>query len=368
MLLTTLSGNDEVHHYKKSVVIIFGGRRRVLSTAPHNGGYKEDLRCVFNHDGKIPGKSPCYMKAPTYAEHMAITAEEIGLDRGTACGISTAADMENLIIRSESYDDIIVTALVTGGIDVNAGRAGDPATWIEDKEKARALAKLGTINIMLHFNIDLSEGAIARALVTCTEAKSAAIQELQLPSRYSRGLATGSGTDSTIIVANAESDYRYTNAGKHAKLGELIGRAVKQAVKEALAKQSNTTPQRQHNVVRRMERFGLFEDSLWERFDRENPRLLSRAAFSDRYWHVTNDDMYVTYTSLCAHLLDQVDWQLISCREALTAGREILKLMEMPAEVRMDIEDKEECIAEMVELFTRGLLLKFIPPESGERD
>ena len=179
MLLTTLSGNDEVHHYKKSVVIIFGGRRRVLSTAPHNGGYREDLRCVFNHDGKIPGKSPCYMKAPTYAEHMAITAEEIGLDRNTACGISTAADMENLIIKSESYDDITVTALATGGIDVNGGRAGDPATWHEEKEKAKELAKLGTINILLHFNVDLSEGAIARALVTCTEAKSAAIQELQ---------------------------------------------------------------------------------------------------------------------------------------------------------------------------------------------
>ncbi|MCC8184487.1 adenosylcobinamide amidohydrolase [Cloacibacillus porcorum] len=368
MLLTTLSGNDEVHHYKKSVVIIFGGRRRVLSTAPHNGGYREDLRCVFNHDGKIPGKSPCYMKAPTYAEHMAITAEEIGLDRNTACGISTAADMENLIIKSESYDDITVTALATGGIDVNGGRAGDPATWHEEKEKAKELAKLGTINILLHFNVDLSEGAIARALVTCTEAKSAAIQELQLPSRYSRGLATGSGTDSTIIVANAESGYRYTNTGKHSKLGEIIGRAVKTAVKEALGKQSNSTPQRQHNVIRRMERFGLFEDPLWERFDRENPGLLSRAAFADRYWHVTNNDMYVTYTSLYAHLLDQVDWRLISCREALTAGSELLKLMGAPSTVRTDIENQEECITEMVELFTHGLLLKFIPPRSAEED
>lgn len=360
MLLTILPGDDKVHHYKKSVVIFFGGKRRVLSTAPHNGGYREDLSCVFNHDGKIPGKSPCYMKADTYAEHMAITAEEIGLDRNTACGISTAADMENLIIKSASYDDITVTALTTGGIDVNGGRAGDPATWCEDKQKARTLAKLGTINIMLHFNIDLAEGALARALVTCTEAKSVAVQELQLPSRYSHGLATGSGTDSTIIIANAASDHRYTNTGKHSKLGELIGVTVKESVRDALAKQSGATPQRQHNAVRRMERFGLGEDSLWEMFNGEHPGLLSRAVFADKYWHITNDNMLVTYTSLYTHLLDQTDWRLLSCQEALEAGNELLRLMQMPPINRDEpTESPEKCIKKMVTAYTHGLLLKF---------
>lgn len=58
----------------------------------------------------------------------------------------------------------------------------------------------GTINILLHIDADLAPGALVNALVTCTEAKTAAIQELLAPSRYSHGLATGSGTDGTIVV------------------------------------------------------------------------------------------------------------------------------------------------------------------------
>lgn len=59
-------------------------------------------------------------------------------------------------------------------------------------------------NIMLFIDADLAEGTLARALVTCTEAKTAAIQELLVPSRYSNGIATGSDTDGTIVVSDAE--------------------------------------------------------------------------------------------------------------------------------------------------------------------
>jgi adenosylcobinamide hydrolase len=359
MLLATLSGNDRVHHYKKSVVIFFGGKRRVISTAPHNGGYREDLLCVFNHDGKIPGRSPCAMKAPTYAQHMAVIAKEIGLDPDTACGISTAADMENMVIKSERYDDIEVTALATGGIDVNGGRAGDPASWIEEKTRAAARknAMLGTINIMLHFNIDLTEGALTRAIVTCTEAKTAAVQELMLPSRYSRGLATGSGTDGVIIVSNYESDFQYENTGKHSKLGELIGRTVKAAVKETLAKQCETTPERQHSVMRRVDRFGVTEESLWEEFGGETQKRLSRAEFSDRLYNFSKEGMTVTYTSLLAHLIDQFDWGLISAEETVEASREVFRLMDMEFACESSAE-KEALIKDLTGSFRRGVLTK----------
>lgn len=101
-------------------------------------------------------------------------------------------------------------------------------------------------------------------LVTCTEAKSAAIQELCIASCYSRGLATGSGTDGTIVVSNRESLVRITEAGKHCKMGELIGKTVKQAVKEALYRQTGVNAAMQHNALRRLGRFGITISSLWE--------------------------------------------------------------------------------------------------------
>ena len=70
-------------------------------------------------------------------------------------------------------------------------------------------------------------------VVTCTEAKTAAIQELLAGSNYSTGLATGSGTDQTIIVANSDSELYFEGAGKHSKMGELIGKTVTKAVKAA---------------------------------------------------------------------------------------------------------------------------------------
>jgi hypothetical protein len=144
--------------------------------------------------------------------------------------------------------------VVTGGIEHNAGRVGDPATYYKPGSEP---FKTGTINILLFLDCDLAPGILTRALVTCTEAKTAAIQELLQGSVYSRGLATGSGTDQTILVANGESSLYLDDAGKHAKLGELIGRVVKQAVKAALYKQTGLCPAGQHHALRRLERFGV---------------------------------------------------------------------------------------------------------------
>jgi adenosylcobinamide amidohydrolase len=206
-------------------------------------------------------------------------ASELGLDSGSAAGISTAAQMENVSIVTEIHGDLSVAALVTGGVEVNGGRAGDPASWDEIHEREAGNEAHGAINIILHINVDLTEGALTRSLVTCAEAKTAALQELLAPSRYSSGLATGSGADGTIIVANAESKWTLNNSGKHSKLGELIGKSVKAAVKEALRLQTGLSPEKQHNVLKRTDRYGITGDSLWNRCltrqDEKNRGLLT---------------------------------------------------------------------------------------------
>lgn len=357
MLLAELRTGDEVHRYKKAIVIGFTGRRRVLSTAPHNGGYRENLTAVFNQDGTVGAGIACTLRAPSYAEHMALVAKEIGLDPETSCGISTAAQMENVSVKSETYREVIVTAIVTGGIETNGGRVGDPAEWHEIGGSSVHTMKLGTINIMLHFNVDLTEGAIARALVTCTEAKTAAIQELIAPSRYSTGLATGSGTDGTILIANRDSEICLTNAGKHAKLGELIGKAVIPAVKEALFLQSGLCPKLQHHIIRRMDRFGITEDLLWEgcQPDSHSQGPFDRARFSEKLDQLATQRKMVTITSLYAHLLDQMNWKMITAGEAYESGVELLHLMGMPVPEGEAPDGEEECIAFMIKLYREGI-------------
>ncbi|MCL2409083.1 MAG: adenosylcobinamide amidohydrolase [Oscillospiraceae bacterium] len=330
MLLTTLCTGEEVHRYKKSIVVFLNGKRKTLATSPHNGGYRENLTAVFNNDATRGAGVATALDAPTYAEHMALLSEKLGLDPDTSAGISTAAQMENVSIKTESYKDITVTAIVTGGVEVNGGRAGDPASWDELENKAIEHVKHGTINIILHINVDLSEGALARAMVMCTEAKSVALQELQAPSRYSMGLATGSGTDGTIIIANADSKIHLTNAGNHVKLGELIGRTVKDAVTEALLLQTGLSPESQHNVLKRVERFGITDDLLWEKYAGNPNDGLNRARFSGRLDALVRRDALVAYTSLYAHLLDQVVWGLLSPDEAKPAAGVLLRAMDMP--------------------------------------
>ncbi len=323
MRIATLPTGDPVHRYEKCIVVAFEGRRRVLSTCPLHGGYREDLTAVFNNDiNQGPGME-CQMLSPDYEEHIRLMAKKLGLDPDTSTGMATAASMENVSIQTEQSGNTIVTAVVTGGIENNAGRAGDPASWDEAEEK-KSPVRAGTINIMLFFNVDLTEGALTRALVTCTEAKTAAIQELLAPSRYSMGLATGSGTDGTIVVCDAEADLRLTNAGKHSRLGELIGKAVKRAVKEALKLQTGLSPESQHHVLKRVDRFGITEARLWENC---RNRELSRADFSDRLYRIGQRGELTAAVSLYVHLMDQLSWGLLAPEEAWAAGQKVLNMM-----------------------------------------
>jgi adenosylcobinamide hydrolase len=264
------------------------------------------------------------MLAPTYEGHMRIVAKKIGLDPVRTSGIGTAADMKNAAVVSAKYEELTVAAVVTGGIERNAGRVGDPASYYKPE---KIEFHPGTINIMLFLDCNMPAGTLARALVTCTEAKSAAIQELLEGSCYSTGIATGSGTDQTIIVANAESKLYLDDAGKHAKLGELIGIVVKQAVKDALDKQTGLNPATQHNALRRLKRFGVTADSIWEQYNGLATKPLLKPQFLEQLQELACNHKVVTITSLYVHLLDQFGWGLLELEETKAGCLVMLKLL-----------------------------------------
>jgi hypothetical protein len=89
-----------------------------------------------------------------------------------------------------------------------------------------------------------------RGPCSATEAKTSALQDLDIRSTYSPlvNQATGTGTDN-IIVVGGKGDL-IDNTGGHTKMGELIAKAVYEGVREAIYKQNGLLSGR--NVFQRL--------------------------------------------------------------------------------------------------------------------
>ncbi|MGO5313987.1 adenosylcobinamide amidohydrolase [Bilifractor sp. LCP21S3_A7] len=383
-----------------SSIFHFNSPRKTLCTSPLNGGIREGITTLMNINCQGDGSYEVVMKEDDYGEELARQVREEGENPETTVAMSTAAWIELSAEAEETYEDLTVRAVVSGGIEHNAVSPGDPTWYMEkngqyipapdgredcqkriggtsvrsmsreeqaekagkkeqgeqaeqageedqaeqeekagkegQKEKAEADGKdpgfIGTINIILMVNQRMTDAAMLRALVLCSEAKAAAVQELLLGSCYSHEIATGSGTDGTIIAAPMESEYLLTTASGHVKLGELIGKTVKKAVKEALVKQSSACPARQFQILQRVRRFGLNVGSFWD-FYEKNRELFQKAGvcFSGaedlvtRLQAVNQSSTGVIVTSLYVHLMDQFRWGLVMYPEVIREGKRLLQ-------------------------------------------
>ncbi len=250
---------------------------RVISTSAVGGGQREDVAFVVNHQScEATGDAVRYEHIAGLgpAAYHASVCAEIGVPPDRTALMGTAANMACTAHGSGVFEDIRVDAFVTAGVHGNAARAGDPADWMEgedgrwrwvgedarDDVDNRGATSDGTINLIVLLDCPVTPAAQARATVTLTEAKSAALAELAAPSRYSPTIATGTGTDQFCVAAPLDPD-RIPRAatGPHAKLGELIGGAVREAVKEALRWQNGLEPSSTRGLFHALGRFGVTE-------------------------------------------------------------------------------------------------------------
>jgi len=226
------------HRYDRvllnSILVSFIDKRHVLST---EDGIK-DVRNVANV--YIPNSfSARIMTLTKYRKFLKRLPATLGLRRNDVTFISTGVDMEKSALCEQSFGDFHVCCIATAGALNNALRTGvDEGQWIE--KESSFLPKPGTINIILLTNVSLSYGAMARAIMTATEAKTAALQDLNYRSTPSPQLqATGTGSDSMMVVSGEHPDILIRHTGGHTKMGELIGVATKNAGTEALRKHDN---------------------------------------------------------------------------------------------------------------------------------
>lgn len=202
--------------------------------------FKKPLDLLSTFEGNLSGVSAVgntFVPMPASLGHMAYGVEQareaiannLGYAAGEFAGLMTGADMDNLAIKKTSFEDLEVTALVTAGVKGNAMRMSrDAGTYY----------KPGTINIIILTNRKLTPNAMARTIITATEAKSAALLDLDIRSSYSPWdfRATGTGTDNVLVVQGQGPVERFT--GGHTKIGELIAKAVHAGVTEAISRQN----------------------------------------------------------------------------------------------------------------------------------
>jgi len=308
-----------------AVTIRFPGPRNILSTSWMNGGYREDLGVVFNHQIPLAACEACHSGASVKG-YLKGVARDLGLDPETATGLITRAEMKNTAVVSASFRDLNVTAIVTAGIDKNGGRAGDPASYFETGDTFEPVG--GTINTILIIGADLPGHALVRAMMTATEAKAAALQQLMARSIYSSGIATGSGTDMIAIVADPASPLHLTDAGKHAKLGELIGRTVIAATTAALEWETGLSPESQADVLVRLSRFGVGEEDLY-RIAKELPGACpDRGKFLEHLRGWSRDPGVVARVAAALHAVDEAGWGLVPHQVAEREVGGILSLSE----------------------------------------
>ena len=322
MILEKCYDGIEIHREEKIVYVRFLSPHRVISTDRLDGGLSDQIQCLYNHQSCEPTGHDHQHDLAIHnpVEYRRIVCEPHGLPPEQCASLGTAANMNNLAICHASYRELEVVALCTGGVETNAGRAGDPASYYEREgnfepvergpDSSSPAENHGTINTMIFISRELIPGAMVRAVMTATEAKTAVLQELAVHSRFSDGLATGTGTDQIGIASRLGSATPLTVAGKHTKLGELIGKTVHDAIKQTLVLQNNLTSKSQCSATVHIARLGADKDSFCagvEAYLKESEAVLLRKNFVS----IDNDPLTVAAAAAIVHLRDKFVWEML---------------------------------------------------------
>lgn len=203
---------------------------RTLNSSPWGGG--------FGHHHVLMNRQvdKTYNEVDPLVEMEAFIARE-GVDPQDTAGMLTAAWVKDVGFKELAWPP-------------EAGNVGDPHPDAESPEealrvaawvtvglgnKARAGAMLpatslypGTINTIVVIEGNLTDAAMVNAVITATEAKTAALQELN--AMINGQIATGTTTDAVLIAATGRGATTYRYAGTATTLGYLIGRTVYEAI------------------------------------------------------------------------------------------------------------------------------------------
>jgi adenosylcobinamide amidohydrolase len=205
-----------LEHLPRLLVARFAQPQRVVSWAIVGGGLSRtrNVAWVEVRDAEL--------RPPVDARELA-RARAAGMP--DAVVLLTSRDLRACVDIRASYRETTCQCVATVGLG-NALRAGDPPG---------SDGHIGTINVLCHVSLPLTDEAMLEALALASEARALAMREADVPSSLSGLPASGTGTD-CIVIASPETGERQRYAGKHTVVGHLIGHTVHAAVRDGAAR------------------------------------------------------------------------------------------------------------------------------------
>lgn len=294
----TLVESDIRDFRNKSLVVEFERPLKVLSTLE---GMRENVHFVGNH--YFPPPSWGLGHSQGLKDLRGRTLKILGLAEESTAFLFTGADMENLAVVEKSYRDMNVVAIVTAGVAGNAVRMGKDEGRYYEPDNLKSEEKPGTINILLLSNMRFSPRAMTRAVISATEGKTVALQDLDIRSSYTSMAhpATGTGTDNIIVVEG--EGLLIENSGGHTKMGELAAKAVYDGVKEAIRKQNGYTASR--SIFQRLKEREVSIREIVRRYAGD-------VAFATEAEHLLLDTKYSSFLASALAVSDQYERGLIT--------------------------------------------------------
>jgi adenosylcobinamide amidohydrolase len=204
------------------IAVLCDSTLKTVSSAIYNGGYKQ-VKAVLN-----VGVPEGYNDRSLHLDPLELitsSAAKIGLTKDYLAMV-TAAKIKNYSLVTKKATDFSVSVIATAGCS-----HGESSGEQMDVQEI-----VGTINIIVLIDGNPSDSCMVAALITATEAKSAALRDFDVRSRYTGDSATGSITDS-VTVASICQGKTLSLGGPASKLGKLVGYCTRKAVTEALLKQ-----------------------------------------------------------------------------------------------------------------------------------
>ncbi|MBK1706072.1 adenosylcobinamide amidohydrolase [Halochromatium glycolicum] len=140
-----------LHRRSRHLWASFKTPHRVLSTCKVNGGLREDLTHVANHqscEGVAHDRryTRNRLELTGLSGFHAAACDEVGLPPSTTALMSTAANMQCAVLSTAVHDELRVAVAATAGVLGNATRAGDPAGWHEHREGSRPIERVAPGN------------------------------------------------------------------------------------------------------------------------------------------------------------------------------------------------------------------------------
>lgn len=152
-----------------------------------------------------------------------------GFEPSETVGMMTAVVLEDVVYKRFEHNSFSVFVVVTAGV----GNAIDASK----SEQHSFEMSPGTINTWIFVSGELTEEAFIQSIMTATEAKVKALNDLKVIDEVTGTIATGTSTDSILIAATQTGEV-LEFAGTITPLGKLISKAVYQCTIEAIQKSS----------------------------------------------------------------------------------------------------------------------------------